>query len=42
MAVGKDRLALFSSVTTAHEAKITDLKMKRKNPKTVTIEQQNA
>jgi len=30
MAAGKDGLALFDSVTIAHEAKITDIKIKRK------------
>jgi len=43
MAAGKDGLALFSSVTIAYEAKITDKKMKKRNKKqeTATIEQQN-
>jgi len=33
MAAGNDGLALFSSVTNAQEAKITDIKMKRKKNK---------
>jgi len=41
MAAGKDGLALFSSVTIAHEAKITGTKMKREKQETATIEQQN-
>jgi len=41
MAAGKDGLALFSSVTIAHEAKITDIKRKKeKKQETTTIEHQ--